>query len=256
MDLGSCFIGGFAWPVPQAFASAVSACRFEQGDVLYSDAAAYHAWPEGAGALSYHIQVLDPPRAARALTRESEGKRFFANWESPVEIELTRLTEGRCERHATSQGRLFSCLWRGDVALLQPDTEPAPEPPALQRDLHRQLDTALPAFRSHFEAERPGRAGCLYISVVDRASDASRAKARAIESVLSEAFLLAVCDLDPAAAGLPRAERFHPALLLRGLAVDVGDPAPVEALLKAFLYSPVEGKTDRFALSRHGLLVV
>ncbi len=32
---------GFAWAVPKAFGSALHGCRFEQGDVLYSDASAY-----------------------------------------------------------------------------------------------------------------------------------------------------------------------------------------------------------------------
>ena len=66
MDL----LSGFAWPVPRAFASAVSACRFESGDVLYDATSAYAAGEPESGP-AYHIQILDPPRSARAAPADA-----------------------------------------------------------------------------------------------------------------------------------------------------------------------------------------
>ena len=69
------FIAGFRWPLPRAFAGAVLACRFEQGDVIYSDAGGYRAWSKRRGGSKFAVQVLDPPKSARALAPGSEGKR-------------------------------------------------------------------------------------------------------------------------------------------------------------------------------------
>lgn len=251
------FIAGFAWPVPLAFASAVAACRFEQGDVLYSDASAYEAWSadwlKAERGPDCSIQVLAPSRSARATTAEDSGKRFHSNWESPVEIELTGGVGEAAEARTTTQGRLFSCLWHGALGLLDEDAK-APEPPALQRDLHGRLREALPALRRRLLADGGAAGRSLYVWVVDQASESSRAKAHAIEAVLAERFGVTRCDLSPAEAELEGAAVFHPALGLRALLVSEADPQPVEAALKALLYTPSEGKADRFALSRHGVL--
>ena len=78
---------GLSCAVPKAFGSALHGCRFEQGDVLYSDASAYDESKRGKRLTGYHIQVLDPPRSSRAMSGEGESQRFFANWESPARFE-------------------------------------------------------------------------------------------------------------------------------------------------------------------------
>jgi hypothetical protein len=250
------FISGFAWPVPRAFAGAVSACRFEQGDVLYSDAEGYGSWPEAGGQVRTIVQVLDPPKSARAISGEGAGSRFAANWLSPATIELTG--DGAATELATTQGRLFRCLWHGELANLEADAVD-PGPPAMQRDLHRQLEQAVPALRRRLGGGQA--AGCLYLGVLDEAGDASRVKAHAIRGVLAGAFEIAHEALSPEAAGIEDPERFHPALRVEGVSIrgrrgaGAAGAEAVEALLKDLLYTPGEGTADRFALSRHGLLV-
>ena len=243
MDL----IRGFAWPLPSAFAAAVAACRFEQGDVLYSDAAAYGGWRDFVRRKGHHIQVLDPARSVRALAADAEGGRMLASWHSPVEIEITVLPRGDSERLRTTQGRLFCCLWRGDLAQL--DAESAePEPPAGARDLQRRLPEAVDAFRRR----RRKATGCLYVSVLDQSSDSARVKARTISSALAARHRIEAIDLTPVEAGVPEAETFHPALLLHGLYVDSNETDTVESLLRGVLSST---GSERFSLGRHGLLV-
>jgi hypothetical protein len=265
--MGMNFITGFRWPVPLAFSSAVAACRFEQGDVLYSDACAYGAWPtaaEGSGReLGHAIQVLAPTRTTRATTVEGPGKRFFSNWDSDVELEVSTRADGRRARLVTTQGRLFTCLWRGDVALLDREGDP-PDPPVLQRDLHSRLEEAIPVVREKLPG---GSDDCLFVWAVDESSDASRIKAHAIEEVLRARFPVERCDLTPQEAGTGEGDRFHPALVVRALRLARAGQSDVESTLKSLLYAPSagtttpeepsgsEGRADRFALSRHGLLV-
>jgi hypothetical protein len=249
------FIEGFAWPVPRALSGAVSACRFEQGDVLYSDLAGYGAWPAGRRGLGFALQVLDPPKSTRALGPEAEGKRFDAHWTSPVELELTDYVEGSAQRWATTQGRLFSCLWRGDPAALDPEAAVA-DPPGSQRDLHGRLDEARPAFEAHFTAQGSGSGARLplYLAALDDASETARLRAKAVEAVLAEQFEIHRHTLSPGDAGLTGADALHPALRIRGLAIAAPDGAAIEACLRGLLYGGAS-EAGRFSLARHGLLV-
>jgi hypothetical protein len=260
------FIAGFAWPVPRAMAGAVSACRFEQGDVVYSQAKGYEGWPKGRRGLKFALQVLDPPKSARALGPEAAGNRFEANWNSPVELELTDYADANAnaevpdERRITTQGRLFCCLWHGDPAWLDPSGgEPAP--PVPQRDLHRRLEETQPTFTKHFKAKclRSPVAGTfaqgfsLYLAAVDDANESMRSKAKAVEAVLAEKFEVESLWLSPGEAGLADAEALHPALRVQGLAVAAQKPEAIEALLRGLLYGGA-GESGRFSLARHGLL--
>jgi len=247
-------IEGFEWAVPRAFAGAVSACRFEQGDVLYSDPAAYGS---GAGAQApFVLQVLDPPKTARALSAEGEGNRFDANWSSSVELELTEGQGGETRHCATTQGRLFCCLWRGDPSLLDAD-QPEPVPPLSLRDLHRRLAEAEPRVTEAFRTAEGGAlkgAFSLYLAALDESSDASRAKARAVEAALRADFGARALVLGPADSGLEGADRLHPALRVQGLAMAGPAPGAVEGRLRDLLYGGAGG-AERFSLARHGLLV-
>ena len=247
------FIKGFAWPVPRALSGAVSTCRFEQGDVLYSDSGGYQTWPDGRRGLGFALQVLDPPKSTRALAPEAAGKRFDAHWNSSVELERTDFAAGSAQRLVTTQGRLFCCLWRGDPASLDPEV-PVPEPPHAQRELHARLEAARTAFEVHFSAQGAGRGRPVYLAAVDDASESGRLKAKAVEAVLAEQFEVLAHALSPAEAGLEEADRFHPALVIQGLAIGAPDAPAVEGCLRALLYGG-SSETGRFSLARHGLLV-
>ena len=267
---------GFAWPVPRAFAAAVSICRFEQGDVLYDVPAAYASWGPGPGRW---VQVLDPPRTARAAPADAEGNRFETHWGTPVTIEIGVLRPSSKRVVRCTQGRLFTCIWRGDPALLQevvPGTAEALPPPGRARDLQKRLETAVPALRR--ASRRDPRKSTAFVCVVDEASEASLAKARAIAAALSgepatgapgrgsrraapSTGSVEIVDLAPAEAGIPSGEGFHPTLRVRAFVVETREPEGVEARLRRALYGGGRGAgdgepaPDRFKLERHGLLV-
>jgi hypothetical protein len=257
------FFAGFSWPVPTAFAAAVAACRFEQGDVLYSSKRAYRAWDPVRSELRHHIQVLDPPRSARAMTAEGDGSRFSANWSSSVQLELKEYRSSSTETWRSTQGRLFSCLWQGDVSWLDEEERGAPPPPLLARELHKALQESLETAAERFRVALPSGVSprLLYLSALDQASDASRAKASLVESQLASRFAVVTADLAPSRAGIAEAERYHPSLAVRCLALDTPDESAVREVLKKALYAPSKtsksgGSAERFALQRHGALVI
>jgi len=282
------WLPGFAWAVPVAFSGPVSSCRFEQGDVLHLSRAGYGDW--SGGVPGPWLQVLDPPRSARAASGAADAGRFAASWGSPVEIELDEGEGAPTRRLTTTQGRLFTTLWRGDLAALEAMTPP--EPPMLQGELQRALEAALPTVREALasggrrgsaKAKRDASA-LLFVASLDCAADASQAKAETIFSALASRFEVQLHDASPEALGLPEAERAHPALRVRALRIDGADEAGVTEALKAVLYSPgvkskgsapgaqptastpgakskgsdegeATARKDRFSLARHGLLV-
>jgi hypothetical protein len=251
----------FAWAVPRAFGAAISACRFEQGDVLYSDAAAYDDEKCGEARSGAHIQILDPPRSARATTGEGEGQRFFVNWESPVQFEWMDYSTGHGEVRDSTQGRVFTCLWRGEGDALDPSQESVePARPFLLRDLHSRIEQSVPALESLFRAAKKSKSGksTLFAMATDHASDASRVKSEAVVVALRSRFDLTWQDLSPADAGIPDGDCFHPSLFVRGLSIETGDSEAVQAVLKDLLYGGSKDPTSedaRFQLARHGVMI-
>jgi hypothetical protein len=259
------FFDGFAWAVPTAFASALAALRFEQGDVVYRDPTAYGPLAGTIASDCLAIQVLHPPRSARSMPVDVEGDRRLANWQSAVRIELIDLASGTREARTISQGKLLTTLWRGDEAWLDADADEPPLPKHA-RDLAQVLPNNVEAFGRVQSTSH----GCRFIFVVDLASDASRVKAQAMEEALGALGPVERVDLSPASAGVESAETYHPALALRGLASLGARFESAQAALKKCLYSaqaevvetaesadeetPSKTKADRFSLARHGVL--
>lgn len=265
---------GFAWAIPKAFGSALHECRFEQGDVLYSDPSAYNAGKgtgkktsqRGQRPAKYHIQVLDPPRSSRAISGEAEGQRFFANWDSKVSFEWMDYRKRIREEKQSTQGGLFTCLWKGDLDALREDRLEDLRPPKLLRDLQSCVADCAPAMVEKFanakpagKAKQAAAAGRrLFATALDQASDVSRVKAQSIERALEAKFEIAVRQFTPADLGLDDAAQFHPALRLLGIAVASKGDEEIERVLRDVLYAggKATGKEGgRFNLARHGSLV-
>jgi hypothetical protein len=257
---------GFEWAVPRAFGSALHSCRFEQGDVLYSDPFAYDESKRGKRLTGYHVQVLDPPRISRAVAVEGEGQRFFSNWESPVEFEWMDYRKGKREERQASQGGLFTCLWKGDPDALREDRRADLLRPRLNRELQSCVADCTSAMVEQFDRMAPSRVQKkrsasrrrLFAMTLDQSSDASRVKALAIGRALAAKFETSVREFFPVDLGLADAEQFHPALRLLGIAVSSCDDEAIEGVLRDVLYAggKAAGKEGgRFQLARHGSLV-
>jgi len=260
------FYEGFAWAIPTAFASALASFRFEQGDVLYDSPGPYEALSSAPGGLA--LQILHPPRSARATPADFDGDRRRTSWESEVVLEQTALDRSEVRQLTTTQGRLLMTLWTGEFAWLE-DAGDSPPLPLAARELAGRLADAATAFERPSAPELEAVPGCRFLYVVDLASDASRVKSQTIQACLSELGDVGTQDLRPGAAELEDAARFHPALLIRAHTIPGRSEHDVTQCLRKVLYggaaSPArtedesateEGSTsDRFSVARHGLLL-
>lgn len=246
-------ISGFHWPVPRAFAGAIATCRFEQGDVIYSDPAAYTPGAGGCSAEGDWVQVLSPPKTTRVIAGQGAGARFEGNWRSRVELALRSQSLGKTDNHVCTQGHLFTCLWRGEVSWLKSGAIEPPVPAPL-RDLQARLDQAQPTFERLFLDRLQQRPFTLFLFALDDSSDASRSKARSIEEAVSEAFAVERQVLSPPEAGIEDPDAVHPAFRIAGLAVTSAGTKEVEARIRRRLYAGPDREGGRFSLARHGRL--
>lgn len=250
---------GFAWPVPRAFAGAVSSARFEEGDVLYDEPLAYDDWSRAQPRLGHWLQVLDPPRSSRVA---GEGARFETHWRSSVALSWKRGSEPP-ERLDTTQGRLFTCLWRGAPETLAGEG-PEPPLPRLARELQSALqvdpeDEEAPVVEA-LRAALPGARGVFALGY-DSASDAALGKLARLRIRLASLASLEERDLAPAECGVD-GDDFHPALRVAALAPEGVAAADMHAALRRALYASGAGGDDeaaegpdRFSPARHGLLL-
>ena len=250
------FFEEMSWPVPLSFAGAISSMRFEQGDVLYRDRAAYGALEGRIAKGLTAIQVLLPQRSTRGVGSDIPGDRRQSNWSSEVTLELIDLETGDSEVRVLSQGKLATALFTGDDGWLETQKE-EPRLPLSSRDLQACLEAATGGFTGHQKAKQGSR----FIFVVDLANDASRAKASEVESALRASGVVERIDLSPGKAGIEDAEKFHPALILRGLVMPKRTSEEVLPILRDRLYgggssTAPEGEAapDRFSIGRHGFL--
>lgn len=265
---------GFAWPVPRAFAAVLGTPRFEPGDVFYRSAKGYGALVGRMPKALQAIQVRASPRSRRAReTQAADGQQRTA-WDTELVVELVELDTGRSEVRTLTQGKLFTALWRGDMSWLEPERD-SPPPPRNARELQSELAAARPAFADRGLPEAQQR-GCRFLFVVDQASDASLAKATAIEAALHSLGPLEVVCLTPVEAGVAEGESYHPTLEIRGCFVAGRSEDEVRAALRTALYAggratdmpddtpetaplappeaDAEKRPDRFSLARHGLM--
>jgi len=271
------FFEAMAWPVPIAFAGAIAAMRFEQGDVLYRDPRAYDVLegkiPDGLSA----IQVLLPKRSARATASDFEGDRRQASWQSEVTIELIDLARGKTETRVLSQGKLAMAIFRGDDDWLDPERETPPMPRSA-RALQQRLDETL----ASFDARQTVGRGCRFVFAVDVASDASRTKAADVEEGLRASGAIERIELSAEDAGIADAETYHPTAVVRCLVMPGRTTEEVLPILRERLYArgsasmgdldksdsadsadhsdgadesgKDETTPDRFSVGRHGIL--
>jgi hypothetical protein len=245
------FFPGMAWPVPVAFAAAISAMRFEQGDVLYRDPGAYQGLEGNNLAGQWAIQVLLPKRSARVSLGEADADRRESSWQGEVTLDLIDLEQGTSERRVVTQGKLATALFRGDQAWLDPEADDPPLPRSA-----RELQQCLDQTRSSFDAKQTARRGCRFIFVVDLASDASRIKAAGVEEALRATGAVERIELSPSAAGIDEASAYHPTAVVRCLVMPDRTAEAVLPALRSRLYGGASSEStgDRFTVGRHGLL--
>ncbi|MDT8369573.1 MAG: hypothetical protein RQ745_10225 [Longimicrobiales bacterium] len=238
----------FEWAVPWAFHDAVDQCRFERGDTLYDTRDAYGPdWGEACKAIRNHLRVRYPDKLTTSSPIDGDSI-FNSNWKSEVRVDVFEDGNQIESELVSTQGRLYTVVWHGDLSVLSPDT-PDPDVPAGWRDVLARLESV-----EDF-AEGSRFSGPVFAMPYDAASSLSREKYRAVLSRLDEHLGEGPVVLWPGEAGLDDADSVAPTVYVaffpgRALSIDA-----LKALVKDALYSPTKGaRNPKFRLLAHGAI--
>jgi len=238
------FFTRFSWAVPMVFSDAIADCKFEEGDIIYDSQSAYKEWGRVSESVRYCIQVKFPRRTLRVTKGKSETV-ALANWNSEVKIELKKFfDESSVQLIKTTQGRLFSLLWKGSLEILNED-QPNPSAPLFLKNVKEKLKETVS------ECEKRADNKPYFIMAYDPTNDTSLRHHLGVFSALKNDFGCELFQLSPKDSGFKDWEKISPVICTNLYVIDKGGYDDIFKTLKEALY---EGKKDRFRLKTHGIL--
>lgn len=248
------FFDSFAWAVPIAFTDPLSICRFEQGDILYDTKMAYDGtWKEALTYITYSIQVISPLRGLGTKIEKEEESIFSDNWNTVVKFSITNHKEQTTKEVTTTQGRLYSFLWKGNMELIKEESTTLLVP-TLAMQILRDLPKAIGYLSNNILKGESNI--CLFLMPYDRTRQLLKSKYKKIENSLN-GFKSRILFISPDEAGLRSESGFAPTVAIACFCVYGTQKSDVEQAIKKALYIPSrDKKTDKeqFRIAAHGYL--
>lgn len=252
-QLTDSFLSNFAWSVPTAFSDAVGACQFSRGDTLYSSPIAYREWNEEFynSAKGLHaIKVLSP----EAKPAPPSPALFQSNWSSEAEVEVFMPggQEG-VKRLSTTQGRIYSLLWRGDSSILDTATS-VPTVPHQAGYLLKNLNHAKSTLR-HLILDQHPDARYFFVLPHDMCSQLLDGKYRKLAYGLGRTHHASELNVAASVLPIPEVDRLAPTVSLKTFVFMGNDEKLIKESLKELLYVRAvntKSKKDMFRLNAHG----
>jgi hypothetical protein len=249
------FFPCFSWAIPLAFSDALGACQFSRGDTLYNDPIAYKAWDDEFYRMAhglYAFKVLSP----EAKPSPPSANLFKKNWEALAEVELYKPTsKSETRRISTTQGRLYSLLWQGDLSVLNCATS-KPLVPHQSPYLLSHLKSVESSVRQII-LEQASNAAHVFLLPRDRCNPLIEGKYQRLVRGLGKISGVRELDVPLSRLTLPEVERIAPTISLKAFTFMDRDEAGIREKLKNILYVPTtkrEAKRDQFRVQAHGFL--
>ena len=244
------FYKAFKWAIPDAFSDAVNLCLFAEGDLIYDHIAAYtEEWSSAFQKINYSIQVKTAYSDA-LLSSESENQKFLNNWNSEIRVDLfhkqQRTSPGQIH---TTQGRLYTLLWKGDLSILDASTPP-PQPPLNVRDAAKNIKEAS-LFASQFSSQGPS-----FVMARDYANPVSRAKYNKVLLELKKHLAQEPLVFTPSEAGIKNWENLAPTVEVVIFDTQYSSQEELHDAVKKAVYIPAkDAKREMFRIAAHGAIV-
>lgn len=245
----------FSWALPKAFKDSIALCCFEEGDVLYDTPKAYEGtWADALRYLNFSIQVQYPPRGAKPKVEKDADTIFSDNWKRPVQLDLWEYPSKTKKSLSTTQGRLYTALWKGDLKVLNLGV-PEPPVPIFPRDILKKLPSTEPAVLQKYSQNL--KHPVIFLMPFDETRDLFREKRQNIEIRLRHDFSYQLHLVAPQDLGISQDRDYIPTLEVACFVLDTSESVRVYECLKSALYVPSkerETNIDRFRLETHGCL--
>jgi len=248
------YFPGFEWAIPSAFADALGACQFSRGDTLYSSSLAYREWNKEFYEMArglYAIRILSP----EAKPAPPSPSLFGNNWNTQAEVEVYKIGEQEdVKRFITTQGRIYSLLWRGDRTILDPSTS-VPQLPHQAAHLMKALE-GIKSTLSKLIMGKVSDARYFFALPHDVCNQLLDGKCQKLVYGLNRTHNVSVMDVSVATLPVPEASRVVPTVSLKVFVFKNDDESAIRESLKGFLYVQAadrKSNTDKFRINAHGL---
>ncbi len=250
------YYDSFSWAVPMAFSDPLALCRFEEGDTFYNTPKAYLSpWSEALKHIKYGIQVTFPQRAVQKKMNEEQDSIFESNWHYPLELDLLEFADNEFKKKKhfkTTQGTLYTFLWKGDFDIFNSNKHPAR--PLNAKYLKSHIKEASKNFINNIRTASEFTEA--FIIPYDKSSSLLTNKfctiLKNIESSVNSTsvFFDRPTDLHD--------KEFSPTLQLACILVKSKDRSILSKTVKKSVYKPSKNrktKTDQFRIETHGILI-
>lgn len=244
------FFSGFKWAIPRAFSDAVALCRFEEGDILYDTKKVYEDnWDAARQFIEYSLQVKYPARVNSGGSEKAAGV-FGRNWCSEVRVDLYKnLQKVGLGQIQTTQGRLYTALWKGDIAVLEKNSK-EPDIPISAQDVTKILFQVTEKV-----SELSG--GCPAFAMArDLSNPVSREKFSKILAALRGHLINQPDIINPEQAGITDFNNVAPTIDIAIFTTNGISSGELSEIIKNAIYAPLKNaKKKMFRISAHGIIV-
>ena len=272
------YFSEFKWAIPVSYSEALSQCMFAGGDLLYPTKNAYREYWD-AQVVRYAIQVEYPDRQ-RTKPKEDVNEIFKKNWVSEVRVQKYALENSGSEQLTktgdliiSTQGRLYTAMWKGDLAVLDTSSS-EPEMPFVDTREMVRLKEVSPEIKKggvviqervttnrleeskRFALEASDNK-LVFVMPFDRSNSTSVVKFNKIFKELQDNMVQEPLIVPAEQAMLDEWESYLPTLKIALFIVSNIERKTLELIIKRATYIPVKSKkTDRIAydMRRHGLV--
>ncbi|HIP68951.1 MAG TPA: hypothetical protein EYH06_10260 [Chromatiales bacterium] len=185
----------------------------------------------------------------KAGVSEKGGGVFSSNWNSKVKIDLYKgLEKVSAGQIHTTQGRLYSALWKGDLAILEKNTEVPPIPSSV-KDVTRNLKQVSKK-ANELSLDFP-----VFVMARDLSNPVSREKYSRVLTKLQKLLEKNPEILSPQKAGLKQYENIAPTVDVAFFQTNGTNAEELHNLIKSAIYVPSKNaKKEMFRLAAHGII--
>ena len=245
------YFEGFNWAVPRSFLDAIRLCKFEEGDILYSKKYSYEGvWGNTKSKIGHYLQVRYPKKAVGNVAKET-GSVFSNNWDNEVRLDLYQeLQKSSAVEISTTQGRLYTLLWKGDMSCIGINTEKPPIPL-----LVRAVTNNIEEVRN--KALLVSKGSPVLVMAHDLASEVSNEKSAKITMGLQQSIVGgSPLIITPSNAGIMNAHKIAPTIQVKFFIAKKGVSSGLLAeQVKSSVYvKGKEAKRESYRLAAHGAI--
>jgi hypothetical protein len=247
---------GFKWSLPKAFADALSKCLFEVGDIIYDTPKAYSlSWSESKNIIKHSIQIKSISASNIDLEEKSNESTFSENWNSEVVFDFYDYPFLSKIEIKTTQGSLYSFLWKGDDKYIFSNNTPVEKPIMLKAVSKKNVDYKM-------EISNRSDPNCNYVFYfpVDTSNQSYNEKSqKIISSFKRNADLISfhMESYSPQNLKIKSSLTFCPTIEFIVFEI-YGSSEAINEALKNALYIPSKNKKsdkEYFRLKAHGVLL-